>query len=196
MPGHLLEKQIPFGSNFKALHNNCKVIADIGSGGDPYEHATILVDKYMKDNYQRGVSLKVPEGKTFINADIIELPFANKKIDFAFCKFIFEHVHEPDKACKELTRVAKKGLIVSPTLLWETLFARPKDKHRWVLSVEKDVLIFTVNRCDEFLTAYFDNLFASKKQEGLDFKYVFWQNYDKFINCFYWEDDFKFEVRQ
>lgn len=195
MPGHMLAKHLPFGTNFKTLHENCKTIADIGSGGDPYEYATILIDKYVRDNYHRGVELKLPEGKTFINADVESLPFGDKEIDFVFCKFVFEHVYEPDKACSEVMRVGKSGLIITPNFLWETLFSRPKDKHVWVVSVESETLTFTLNRYVPFADGYFDRLFASKTQEGNDFKHVFWQNYDRFINCYYWQNDFKWEIK-
>jgi SAM-dependent methyltransferase len=195
MPGYILKKHLPFGNNFKALHENSKTIVDIGSGGDPYEYATILVDKYVEDNYQRGVNLKVSEGKTFINADIIDLPFGDKEIDFVFCKFIFEHVHEPDKACSEIIRVGNAGLIITPTALWETLFTRPKDKHMWIVGCEGETLTFTPNRCEQFANGYFDRLFASKTQEANDFKHIFWQNYDRFINCYYWQNNFSWEVK-
>lgn len=112
MPGHMLAKHLPFGTNFKTLHENCKTIADIGSGGDPYEYATILIDK-----------------------------------------------------------------------------------HVWVVSVESETLTFTLNRYVPFADGYFDRLFASKTQEGNDFKHVFWQNYDRFINCYYWQNDFKWEIK-
>lgn len=43
------------------------------------------------------------------------MPFADKEFDFVYCSHVLEHTHNPEKACKELMRIAKRGYIETPT---------------------------------------------------------------------------------
>jgi len=193
MPGGVYPKILNYGRDFHLWHKPDDFVVDVGSGDGPYEYASVLVDKFPKDDYQRGGTvLVVPEGKKFIQADIESLPFKNKEVDFLFTRHIFEHVEHPDKACQEITRVAKKGYIETPTALWESLFTRSHDKHRWIVETEGKKLVFQPNRYERVFDNFFDHLWAYNKK----FQVLFWNNYQLFMNCFYWEDDFEWEVKK
>lgn len=53
-----------------------------------------------------------PEG-TFLTADITALPFEDDSFDVVCCLEVLEHLHEPDRALRELVRVARRGLVLT-----------------------------------------------------------------------------------
>lgn len=121
---------------------------DIGSGYNPWPEADVIADKYL-DNVSRGSDLVIPEGKKFVQCDIeSRTPFADKQFDFVRAASILEHVSEPHKACEEMSRIGKAGLIVTPTFVWETLFGR--EYHLWTTFTTeidgKNVLVFRPNK--------------------------------------------------
>lgn len=165
-------------------------IVDLGSGGYPFEYANILIDKYIQDNYHRGKELVIPDGKKFIQADAKNLHFRDKEVDFINCRHIFEHFENPEKACKEIIRVAKSGYIETPTPLWELLFGRPPDKHRWIIEVKNNKIVFTKNTFNRPFGDFFDRLFKENKE----FQSLWWENYKLFVNCIYFTDFFEFTI--
>ena len=170
-------------------NKNYKIV-DLGSGAYPFKLANILIDKYVKDNYHRGRGLIIPEGKQFIQADAENLPFKDKEIDFIHCRHIFEHFKNPEVACKEIIRVAKSGYIETPTPLWELLFGRPPDKHRWIIEVKDGVIVFSRNHFNRPFNDFFDRLFAHNKE----FQSLWWKNYRLFVNCVYFTNSFDFTI--
>ncbi len=49
----------------------------------------------------------------FVEADAHSLPFPTSSIDVVFCLEVLEHVVDPERAIRELARVARRALIVS-----------------------------------------------------------------------------------
>lgn len=192
MPGGLYPKKLNYGTGFYLWHKPHDIIVDVGSGGAPYEYATILVDKFPTDDYQRGRKLVIPEGRNFIQADIESLLFKDKEVDFLFARHLFEHIENPAKACREIIRVAKRGYIETPTRMWERLFTRTPDKHRWIVEIEGEKLVFSPNEYGRVFGEFFDELFCYDNK----FQVLFWNNYELFMNCYYWEDDFVWEIRK
>ena len=79
-------------------------------------------------------------GITFINARIDRpLPFRDREFDFAYSHHAFEHVDDPATACKEMMRIARSGVIVTPFFFAELIFGRPY--HKWLV-MERDNTIF------------------------------------------------------
>ncbi|MGB0178027.1 MAG: methyltransferase domain-containing protein, partial [Owenweeksia sp.] len=50
---------------------------------------------------------------------------------YVICEQVLEHVEHPDKFLNEMSRVAKKGYLETPSLIGEYLI--PKRSHKWVL---------------------------------------------------------------
>ena len=59
-------------------------VLDIGSGGDPFPLATVLVDGFLASSPTRHESL-VTNGKPFVLADVHNLPFADKSFAYVYC---------------------------------------------------------------------------------------------------------------
>ncbi|UCE39033.1 MAG: methyltransferase domain-containing protein, partial [Thermoplasmata archaeon] len=75
---------------------------------------------------------------------IENLPFKDKEFDFVYCSHVLEHVVNPEKACNELMRVAKRGYIETPTPskdLW--LNNASVSRHRWAVENINGKLVFT-----------------------------------------------------
>ena len=123
-------------------------VLDVGSGQDPHPGADLYVDKFMDDDRHRlgnyGIVRKLrfqvvnPDQSSHLDerdisvqeADIANLPFADKEFDFVIARHILEHVDDLRKALNELGRVAKAGYIEVPKMTSEMLFPQG-EIHRW-----------------------------------------------------------------
>lgn len=112
------------------------IFLDVGPGGTPFSKANILLEKYLSDNYERiGDSLWLDD-RVLINADITQMPFKDKSIDYLTCLHVLEHEKDPSVAIQEIQRVAKGGLIETPDASYEKIVSWPF--HRWYVTHDKD----------------------------------------------------------
>ncbi|MBL8992536.1 MAG: methyltransferase domain-containing protein [Spirochaetia bacterium] len=63
--------------------------------------------------------------------DIYRLPFRNLEFDSALCSHTMEHVEDPDKFYRELSRVAREVTLVLPPL-WDLPAVLNIWEHRWI----------------------------------------------------------------
>lgn len=106
---------------YQARHFNFPIepgarVLDIGSGNIPFPSATELAELTVENNqYGRaGAAFKPLGDKKVTVCNIEETPFQDNEFDFVYCSHVLEHVHNPEQACKELMRVAKRGYIETP----------------------------------------------------------------------------------
>ena len=66
--------------------------------------------------------------------------FQDKEFDFARCHHVIEHTTDPNRACSELVRIAKAGILSFPTAHAEMCYGR-KD-HNWYVFVFRGKLFF------------------------------------------------------
>ena len=164
-------------------------VLDIGSGGDPFPRATILVERYLEPVF-RGESL-VTHGKPLVVADVNELPFPSKSFDFVYSAHVLEVVEDPLQASKEIMRVGKRGYIETPTEAKDMLFAWARDIQKWyVVGIASNLCFFEYSdrkllgiNSDAWSQVIFD-----KWQHPL--QSMFWDNQDIFNVMFEWEDRF------
>lgn len=117
-------------------------VLDVGSGGDPFPYATVLVDRYLEPTRHRTDAFRRRDLPVVI-ADIHALPFAAQTFDYVMCSHVLEHVDDPVRACAELQRSARAGFIETPTLLKDALFAWAKGMHRWhILAIGQRLIFF------------------------------------------------------
>lgn len=128
---------------------SAKVI-DLGGGQSPHVAAQVILDKYWDDSSHRmggidswkggGADLlsgnleKVGETEwkpTLVGGDFTDLPFADKSFDFAICNCALEHVEDPVRACREMSRIAKAGFIEVPRFISEWLYPQG-EIHKYV----------------------------------------------------------------
>jgi ADP-heptose:LPS heptosyltransferase/predicted O-methyltransferase YrrM/glycosyltransferase involved in cell wall biosynthesis/SAM-dependent methyltransferase len=121
------------------------MVLDIGSGNVPFPLATHLADISLSDDsYGRaGCPFKVLSGKKVYECNIEKLPFHDKEFDFVYCSHVLEHVDDPDKACREIMRVGKRGYIETPAPVKDFIFDTAKvSHHRWGVECDGSSLVF------------------------------------------------------
>lgn len=165
-------------------------VLDIGCGGDPFPHATVLVDCVLQQTKHRHEALR-RDARHFVVADIGCLPFKEKCFEFVYCSHLLEHVDEPIKACKEIIRVAIRGYIETPTFGKDALFTWAKGQHKWHVVSIGNVLCFfeyTARQLEGIRSSACRDIVLSKWYRPL--QKAFYENQDIFNVMFVWEEVF------
>jgi SAM-dependent methyltransferase len=127
-------------------------VVDLGCGLNPHPAARAVVEPHLDpvSRFEGSVSpgAFAARGVWFIQQPMdSDLPFRDKEFDFAICSHAIEHVEDPAKACAEMIRIAKAGLITAPSHFADLLFGRPY--HRWLVMDRGGVLYFFRKRPEE-----------------------------------------------
>jgi len=99
-------------------------VLDIGAGLNPFRELI---------KYEKYVTLDEDEKlKPDITGSIYAIPAEKEEFDSAVCTDVIEHLNEPLKALKEISRVVKKGghLYLSAPFIWN-LHYEPNDYFRY-----------------------------------------------------------------
>jgi SAM-dependent methyltransferase len=131
----------------EAQLSKAQSVVDLGCGTKPHPKATVAVDAFLEPAHRTlGAGATIDpkafekSNVRFVQADITNLPFADKEFDFAYSHHVFEHLPEPKKACAEMCRIAKAGAIITPSIFSEIAFGRPY--HLWLVIARKNTLLF------------------------------------------------------
>lgn len=170
-------------------------ILDIG--GSMYQHDLIkvdtLVDIITPEEAPYGSSnLKA---KHFVRLDITKekLPFKDKTFDFVMCTQTIEDLYNPFLILDEMSRVSKRGLIVSPSMGADMEFQKidytdwltgarrmpGHAHHKWLLKVENKKLILI----PKIYPILYTSDFQIDKWKGERNIYYYWEgklNYKEF----------------
>ena len=113
------------------------LVLEVGSGGNPYARANILLDAYFETQERNWVPLITD--RPFVFGNIESLPFKDKAFDFIIASHVLEHSLDPIKAIAEFQRVAKAGYIEVPDAFFERI--NPYLDHRLEITDVNDELI-------------------------------------------------------
>jgi SAM-dependent methyltransferase len=107
---------------FRRLH--CPVpkdalVLEVGSGGNPYFRANVLVDAYTTTRERHWAPLITDRPSVIGFGE--SLPFKDKAFDFVIASHVLEHSSEPEKFINELERVSKAGYIETPDAFMERI---------------------------------------------------------------------------
>lgn len=133
-----------------------ELVLEIGSGDRPNPRSDVLVDRFIEDNTERGGNLKID--RPLVVADAHHLPFKDGAFDYVVCYHIIEHMDDPARFIREITRVGKRGHIQSPSEIAEKLFHWPF--HRWYVNLVDGRLVLHPLRGDDRFGDLFDYLYA------------------------------------
>ncbi len=113
------------------------LVLEVGSGGNPYARANVLLDAYESTRERHWVALKAdrPTVLGFVEA----LPFRDKAFDFAIASHVLEHSVRPERFLSELQRVARAGYIEVPDAFMERV--NPYMDHRLEITCRDHTLI-------------------------------------------------------
>lgn len=171
------------------IHPGANVL-DIGSGGDPFPQASVLVDRFLEPSVHRTARF-VKADKPVVIADIHQLPFPDSTFDFVYCSHVLEHVDDPILACREIMRVGNKGYIETPTFAKDSLMAWAKDMHKWYLVAINNNLCFfeySERQVQGIRSRAFRDLVINEWSHPL--REAFFKNQDIFNIVFNWTDHF------
>jgi len=182
---------------------------DIGSGHQPNRRANVILDKYAGETIHRTTQqIEIPKDKYFVLGDALSTPFPNKEFDFIIASHVAEHIDNPDKFCKEIQRISKRGYIETPGPITELLL--PANSHKWIVRKSRNGLIFKKNHRIKPLSPFFYSVFylnrdgydfATKKSESNISKLISWllNSCWKYLPYTYarlvWEDKFNCKVK-
>ena len=102
------------------------LVLEVGSGGNPYARADMLLDAYESTRERHWVPLKVD--RPTVLGFVERLPFRDKAFDFVIASHVLEHSADPERFLAELQRVAKAGYIEVPDAFFERI--NPYRDHR------------------------------------------------------------------
>lgn len=96
-------------------------ILDVGAGEMPYKtycknlkYKSQDFGQYTGENVKSGIkSGKYNTKSVDIISDITNIPVKDKSFDYILCTEVLEHIPDPLKALKEISRINKKGLILT-----------------------------------------------------------------------------------
>jgi SAM-dependent methyltransferase len=169
-------------------------VLDIGSGGDPFPHATFLVDRFIEPTEHRYGDI-MRDGKPLVCADIHRLPFEDKSFDFVYCSHILEHVDDPVKACAEIMRVGQRGYLETPTMGEDILFAWAGGRHKWhVVGIGSTLCFFeyTARQLKGIGSTAWEDVIMGRRYHPLQRAYF--ENRDIFDVMFPWVESFAVHV--
>jgi SAM-dependent methyltransferase len=113
------------------------LVLEVGSGGNPYPRANVLLDAYEATRERHWVPL-VSDRPTVLGF-VENLPFRDGAFDFVIASHVLEHSPDPERFIAELQRVARAGYIETPDAFMERV--NPYHDHRLEVTVRKNRLI-------------------------------------------------------
>lgn len=167
------------------------LVLEIGGGHNPHFRSDVLCDKFLETTLHRQGKIAAPV--PLVQGDIEHLPFHNKAFDFVIASHILEHVDRPDQACRELSRVARRGYIETPHEFQERLIGG-NPAHKWFVSERDGRLIFRQKPSgflDEVLAAQIWQLQVEKNVGLADF---WWKNTARLYVTHRWTEQIACDV--
>jgi uncharacterized protein YbaR (Trm112 family) len=116
-------------------------ILDVGSGQNAHGLATIVVDKYPADDFERAAEATVDLSRPLVIGDAQALPFGDGAFVYVIARHVLEHATDPVRFAAELERVAPAGFVQVPSREAELTFGWAY--HPWLIDKEADdTLVF------------------------------------------------------
>jgi SAM-dependent methyltransferase len=113
------------------------LVLEVGSGGNPYARANVLLDAYEHTRERHWVPLVADRPTVLGFAE--NLPFRDHAFDFVIASHVLEHSTDPARFLGELMRVARAGYIEVPDAFMERV--NPYRDHRLEITVRDDRLL-------------------------------------------------------
>lgn len=111
-----------FPENIRSIRKADKVL-EIGPGALPYTRSDVFLDLlYESDEEQKrqsGGEDRIALQRPVVYYDGGQFPFRDNEFDYVICSHVIEHVEDVDYFLSEMFRVAKRGYIEYPTILFE-----------------------------------------------------------------------------
>lgn len=172
------------------------LVLEVGSGNRPCPRSDILCDFGDYGNEEQcggGLLTGTVMDRPFVFGDAQRLPFRDRSFDYLICSHTMEHLDQPELFLNEATRVSARGCIITPSAVFERVFAEPT--HRWYVSLMDGRLLIQAKEPDDRGVAgdLFRRLFAESSHLR---KFVMSRLEDVFeTRCYYTDGKIDFEVQ-
>lgn len=113
------------------------LVLEVGSGGNPYARANVLLDAYEETRERHWTPLSVD--RPFVFGAVERLPFRTRAFEFVIASHVVEHVADPVRVLRELERVASAGYIEVPDAFMERV--NPYLDHRLEITRRDGTLV-------------------------------------------------------
>lgn len=127
----------PLSETLRIVNKEKELLAGLGT-----EALVLEIGPVEKKDDPRvvGLGLDASQGVTVI-ADAHRLPFRDKSFDLVICRFVLEHVYDPQKVISELSRVLKKeGIVYVDVPFLQPHHDSPLDFWRFTLPALKTLM--------------------------------------------------------
>jgi SAM-dependent methyltransferase len=165
------------------------LVLEVGSGGNPYARANVLLDAY-EDTQERHWARLVSDRPTVLGF-VENLPFRDHAFDFVIASHVLEHSAHPDRFLMELQRVARAGYIEVPDAFMERI--NPYHDHRLEITVRDGRLVIRKKpawRADAELV----ELYEQRAKRRVSRELIPVRPFDFHVR-YYWSQRIDFEVR-
>ncbi|MFH0798558.1 MAG: methyltransferase domain-containing protein [Pseudomonadota bacterium] len=164
------------------------LVLEVGSGGNPYPRANVLLDAY-EDTVERNES-KLVKDRPLAIGYVERMPFKSQSFDFIIASHVLEHSPDPVNFLGELMRVGKSGYIETPDGFFERL--NPFTYHRLeVTDIDGKLRIFNKpswRHDSEVVTGY------ERKMKDAAFLGFLSKHPGPFYTRFYWRNSIPYWI--
>lgn len=164
------------------------LVLEVGSGGNPYPRANVLLDAY-EETRERHWDALIHDRPTVISFGE-NLPFKDKAFDYVIAAHVLEHTPYPEKFLAELQRVARGGYIETPDAFMERI--NPYKDHRLEVTVRDDGLVIRKKPAwiydDELVELYGNRAKSIITRETIP------QHAAEFHMRYFWKDKIEYNI--
>jgi SAM-dependent methyltransferase len=165
------------------------LVLEVGSGGNPYARANVLLDAYESTQERHWAPL-IADRPTVLGF-VENLPFRDRAFDFVIASHVLEHSSDPARFLGELQRVARAGYLEVPDAFMERI--NPYRDHRLEITVRGGRLILRKKSSwlqDPELVELYENRAKRRVTRELMGRRPF-----DFHVRYYWSERIEFEVQ-
>ena len=164
------------------------LVLEVGSGGNPYPRANVLLDAYLETRERHWEAL-IHDRPTVLSFGE-NLPFKDKSFDYVIAAHVLEHTPYPEKFLAELQRVARAGYIETPDAFMKRI--NPYKDHRLEVTVRDSGLVIRKKPAwiyDADLVELYD-----KRAKAIITRETIPQHAAEFHMRYFWQDKIKFNI--
>ena len=164
------------------------LVLEVGSGGNPYPRANVLLDAY-EETRERHWDALIHDRPTVLSFGE-NLPFKDNAFDYVIAAHVLEHTPYPEKFLTELQRVARGGYIETPDAFMERI--NPYKDHRLEVTVRDEGLVIRKKPAwiydADLVELYEERAKAVITRETIP------QHAAEFHMRYFWQDKIKFNI--
>lgn len=164
------------------------LVLEVGSGGNPYPRANVLLDAY-EETRERHWDVLIHDRPTVLSFGE-NLPFKDKSFDYVIAAHVLEHTPYPEKFLAELQRVARGGYIETPDAFMERV--NPYKDHRLEVTMRDEGLVIRKKPAWVYDADLVD--LYEKRAKAIITSETIPQHAAEFHMRYFWQDKIQFSI--